>query len=52
MNNKDIDNQVLNNPLTKEEARKQFVQKTKELNLKHALQMGVILEKYLILQDN
>ena len=36
MNNKDIDNQVLNNPLTKEEARKQFVQKTKELNLKHA----------------
>tara|TARA_R100000700_G_scaffold40757_1_gene57512 strand:+ start:10777 stop:11373 length:597 start_codon:yes stop_codon:yes gene_type:complete len=33
---KDIDKQVLKNPLTKEQAAEQFAKKTKELNLKHA----------------
>jgi len=33
---KEIDNQIKNNPITKEEAKKQFVEKTKELGLKHA----------------
>lgn len=35
-NMKEIDNQIKNNPITKEEAKKQFVEKTKELGLKHA----------------
>ena len=36
MNIKDINNQVENNPLSKEELKKQFVEKTKELGLKHS----------------
>ena len=32
----EIDNQVKNYPITKEEARKQFVEKTEELGIKHA----------------
>jgi len=36
MNNIDIENQVANNPLSKEQARKQFVEKTEELGLKHS----------------
>ena len=32
----EIDNQVKNDPITKEEARKQFVEKTEELGIKHA----------------
>ena len=35
MNIEDINNQVKNNPLSKEELKKQFVEKTKELGLKH-----------------
>jgi len=31
----DIDNQALNNPLSKEELRKQFIEKTEELDIKH-----------------
>ena len=31
----DIDNQAINNPLSKEELKKQFVANTKELGLKH-----------------
>ena len=31
----DIDNQAINNPLSKEELKKQFVEKTKELGLRH-----------------
>lgn len=31
----DIDNQALSNPLSKEDLRKQFVEKTEELGLKH-----------------
>tara|TARA_R110000851_G_scaffold57123_2_gene133241 strand:+ start:262 stop:894 length:633 start_codon:yes stop_codon:yes gene_type:complete len=31
----DIDNQALSNPLSKDELRKQFVEKTEELGLKH-----------------
>tara|TARA_R110000744_G_scaffold368589_1_gene478550 strand:+ start:223 stop:855 length:633 start_codon:yes stop_codon:yes gene_type:complete len=31
----DIDNQAINNPLSKEELRKQFVEKTEEMDLKH-----------------
>ena len=36
MNNQDIENQVANNPLTKEQAREQFIRKTEELGLKHS----------------
>jgi len=35
MDLEDIDNQAINNPLSKEELKKQFVEKTKELGLKH-----------------
>ena len=35
MNIEDINNQAINNPLSKEELKKQFVEKTKELGLKH-----------------
>ena len=35
MNIEDIDNQALNNPLSKEELRKQFIEKTEELGLQH-----------------
>ena len=31
----DIDNQAKNDPLSKEELKKQFIEKTKELGLKH-----------------
>ena len=31
----DIDNQALSNPLSKEELRKQFIEKTEEMGLKH-----------------
>ena len=34
---KEINEQIQNNPLTKEQAKKQFVEKTKELGIKHAL---------------
>ena len=33
---KEINEQIQNNPLTKEQAKKQFVEKTKELGIKHA----------------
>ena len=36
MNIEDIDNQAKNNPLSREELKKQFINKTKELNLKHS----------------
>jgi len=36
MNTDDIDNQAINDPLSKEELRKQFIEKTEELGLKHA----------------
>ena len=36
MNIKEIKEQVKNNPLSKEECKAQFVEKTKELNLKHS----------------
>tara|TARA_R110000823_G_C15722729_1_gene478865 strand:+ start:40 stop:636 length:597 start_codon:yes stop_codon:yes gene_type:complete len=36
MNIKEIEEQVKNNPLSKEECKAQFVEKTKELNLKHS----------------
>jgi hypothetical protein len=36
MNIKEIEEQVRNNPLSKEECKAQFVEKTKELNLKHS----------------
>ena len=32
----EINDQIKNNPITKEQAKKQFIEKTKELNLKHA----------------
>lgn len=32
----DIDNQIKNNPLSKEEAREQFIKQTEKLGLKHA----------------
>ena len=35
MDIEDINNQAINNPLSKEELKKQFVEKTKELGLKH-----------------
>ena len=35
MNIEDIDNQAINNPLSKKELKKQFVEKTKELGLRH-----------------
>ena len=35
MNIEDINNQAINNPLSKEELKKQFIEKTKELGLKH-----------------
>ena len=35
MNIEDINNQAINNPLSKEELKKQFVEKTKELGLRH-----------------
>tara|TARA_Y100001938_G_scaffold151018_1_gene245157 strand:- start:2855 stop:3484 length:630 start_codon:yes stop_codon:yes gene_type:complete len=36
MNIEDINKQALENPLSKEECKKQFIEKTKELNLKHS----------------
>ena len=36
MNIKDIDDQAKNNPLSKDELKKQFIEKTKELGLKHS----------------
>ena len=35
MSTEDIDNQAINNPLSKEELRKQFIEKTEEFGLKH-----------------
>ena len=35
MNIDDIDNQAINDPLSKEELKKQFIEKTKELGLRH-----------------
>ena len=35
MNIEDINNQAINNPLSKEELKKQFIEKTKELGLRH-----------------
>ena len=35
MDIEDINNQAINNPLSKEELKKQFIEKTKELGLKH-----------------
>ena len=35
MNIEDINKQAINNPLSKDELKKQFVEKTKELGLKH-----------------
>lgn len=32
----DIDNQAINNPLSKDELKKQFIEKTEELGLKHS----------------
>ena len=32
----EINDQIKNNPITKEQAKKQFIEKTKELDLKHA----------------
>ena len=36
MNIEDINNQAENNPLSKEELKKQFIEKTEELGLKHS----------------
>ena len=35
MNIEDINNQAINNPLSKEELKKQFIEKTEELGLRH-----------------